>query len=468
MSKQSQNTYFKVWYENFIKLFRSEFSKLSSEEKKHISNRYNYNSPCQIEVFWLKQPELQLIVETHFKDRPDSQITINGPYDPRVFQDKVKTILNQPRWNVPMNENQSEFPKYYSECLAGILHGLIEIAKNALFSDWEESNCMTLSFTSKTETFTYFQGNMSDCDYRVLIQQIINKTKQRLEDSKICPVPKEFPPKIKYPKGFATYIFPPMVIDKNSKRTVDEILDGIEFTHIFPIDKKILDIIIDGVSVVLEKDGFLGVCIDNKTKSLKILNTLMMVFSLNGMESNIVKEHELSGIEYNPETHDILNRNYHYGPLRNQLFDGIPDKISGHKTKYVDKENIVKIFEKTSIIFADKNLSEDLLLLLEAKTHMNNSEFFQAFFMGWKIIEKYLVQEWYKKHNDSNKKKPPIANAIIIDLKDELQEYFYDFKELRKIRNSSIHGIPKVTAQEAQKCVDVSKELILKNLNLIL
>lgn len=129
----------KEWHENFLKLFREESSKLSKEEKDHISYMYDFHSPCQIEVFWLKQPEWQLIVETHFEDRPDDEIIINGPYDSSIFQDEVKNILNHTRWQVPVDGNSSpDSTKYYGDSLAEELHGFVEMAKNALFSDWKK------------------------------------------------------------------------------------------------------------------------------------------------------------------------------------------------------------------------------------------------------------------------------------------------------------------------------------------
>ena len=374
----------KEWHENFLKLFREEFSKLSKEEKVHVSNMHDFHSPCQIEIFWLKQPEWQLIVETHFEDRPDGEITINGPYVPSIFQDTVKTILNHPRWHVPIDN--SEPTKYYNDRLAERLHGFVEMAKNALFTDWKKLNGVTTSLIGKNETITHFHGNMANYDYRSWIQHIINETKQQLEDSKKRPLPKEASPKVDYPKGFATYFFPPIIIGENSKRTISEIIDGVKITHISPFDKKTFDVTIDNVLVLVEKDGFVSVCTNDKTKSLDILNTTMMMSILDGLEAHVVREHELSEIEYNPETNDIVSRTYHYGPLRNQLFDGTPDKISEYETRYVDEENIKKIFEKTSMIFEDKSLAEDLRILLDTITHIKNSEFSQSFIMDWKII----------------------------------------------------------------------------------
>jgi len=193
----------------------------------------------------------------------------------------------------------------------------------------------------------------------------------------------------------------------------------------------------------------------------------MMVSVLDGLDVHVVREHELSKIEYDPKMHNIVSRSYSYNSPRNKLFDEIPDKTPEYETRHVDEERIKKIFEKASKIFADKNLAVDLRFLLESTTHMKNSEFPQAFIMSWNIIEKHITQKWYKKHDVTNKKtKSPTTDVMINDLRDELQEKFSDFTELRKIRNSFMHGKKKITQNEAQKCVDISKKLVLKNPNL--
>jgi hypothetical protein len=222
--------------------------------------------------------------------------------------------------------------------------------------------------------------------------------------------------------------------------------------------------------VLVEKDGFIGICTDDMIKALEILNTIMIVFILDGLDTRIVREHELSNIEYDPKTHNIVSRSFSYHSPRNKLFDEIPDKTLEYETRHVDKEHVKKIFEKASKIFANKNLAEDLRVLLESTTHMKNSEFLQAFIMSWYIIEKHIAQKWKKEFNKDTTAKTsytPSADKMIKDLKDELQENFFDFMELKKIRNDSLHAGKRVMQKDAQKCVDVSKELILKNSNLL-
>ena len=465
-------TQLKEWYENFLKLFREEYSKLSDEEKEHISSLHDYHSPCQIEVFWLEQPEWQLIVETHFEDRPDGEITINGPYDSGIFQDKIKAILNLPKWHVPIDDSSSAKPeKYYDERLAERLHHFVESAKNALFFDWRKLQGHTTLLVSKHDKITHYCGNMGDFDHRAFIQHIINETKEQLEDSKTIPsTPRKSSPEIKYLKGFATYFFPPIIIGENSRRTVNEIFHGVKSTSFSLFHKELFDVTFDDVFVLAEKDGFIGVYTDNIVESLEILNTIMMVSVFDGLDAHVVREHELSEIEYDPKMRNIISRSYSYNSPRNKLFDGIPDKTPEYETRHVDEERIKKIFEKASKIFADKNLADDLRILLESTTHMKNSEFPQAFIMSWNIIEKHITQKWKKEFSRYSKTPKPdyqlTVDTKIKNLEDKLQERLSDFMELKKIRNNYLHNGKRVTQKEAQKCVDVSQELILRNSNL--
>ena len=451
------------WYANFIPLFRDEYSKLSKKEQKHITSWHDYHSPCQIEVFWLKQPNWQLIVETHLEDKPDLQVTVNGPYDSQIFQDKVLETLGNSKWNVPIDENSSESKKY-GDVIAERLNQFVFSAKNALFMDWQKLHGFTQILSAKNYRITHFHGNMADFDYHVYLQHAIQETKQQIEESKAKPLPPQTAsPKIEYSKGFATYFYPPIIVDGNPKRSPEEIFQGVKSTNISVFDKDLFKIRFGDILVIVERDGFVGLCTDDKKKSLEILNTIMMVSTLDGLESTVVREHELSDIEYLPDSHKITSRSYHYNSPRNKLFDGIPDKTMEFKTKHIEKDFFKVIFEKASKIFSDKILAEDLRILLDATTHMNDSEFSQSYIESWKIIEKYLKQKWGQKN--PNKNKSPTAETMIDDLKDELKENFSVFTDLRKIRNNIMHGPKDVTKQESQKCYDVSKDLVLKNLD---
>jgi len=80
------------WFVNFVTYFRTEYERFSGEEKKFMGKWMDCLPPCQIEVFWLKEPEFQLIIKTKFADRQDMEIMIDDPYDSHEFIDKVDVV----------------------------------------------------------------------------------------------------------------------------------------------------------------------------------------------------------------------------------------------------------------------------------------------------------------------------------------------------------------------------------------
>ena len=462
--EQSENIKLKEWYENFIELFRSEFSKLSDKEKEHISNQHDCHAPYQVEIFWLKEPKLQLIVETHFENMPDRQVIVNGPYDSAVFQDKIRDVLNNPRWDVPIQENSLSTPKYYKDILASHLHLFVKTAKEMTFTDWKKSSGYYKMYCTKYCTITYYHGNKSDSNCYDYVQYIINKTRQQLESPPITPTNSKTSPSIAHPKGFAAHIFPPIIIGKRTRHTVDEILQGIKSTTIFWSEKALFEIIFDDVWVLVKKESFIVLCTDNKTKALEILNTVMMVLAFEDLDACIVRERDLSDIEYDSNTRRIVSVSSSEDASRNELLEEIPDETAEYKTRYVELERMEEIFEKASTIYRDRSIAENLVDLLYAITHIKNNEFFQSFVTSWKIIDSHIKKEWSQKHGMPKKSKFPSVYYMINDLTEELKESCVIFTKLRKIRNDAVHEEKKITREEARICIEVSEELVLRKL----
>ena len=462
--EQTENIKLKEWYENFIELFRSEFSKLSDKEKEHISNQYDCHAPYQVEIFWLKEPKLQLIVETHFENIPDKQVIVNGPYDSTVFQDKVNDVLNNPRWNIPIQENSLPTPKYYKDILASYLHRFVKTAKEVAFMDWKKSSVCYKMCCTKYYTITYYHGNKSDSNCYDYVQYIINKTRQQLESQPITPTNSKTSPSIEYSKGFAAHIFPPIIIGKRTRHTADEILQGITSTPIVWSEKALFEIIFDDVWVLVKKESFIVLYTANKTKALEILNTVMMVLAFEELDACIVREHDLSDIEYDSNTQRIVSVSSSEDASRNELLEEIPDETAEYKTRYVELERMEEIFEKASMIYRDRNIAENLVDLLYAITYMKNNEFDQSFITSWKIIVRHIKKEWSQKHGMPKKSKFPNVHGMIDNLKEELKESCVIFTKLRKIRNDAVHEEKKITREEARMCIEASEELVLRKL----
>ena len=461
---QSENIKLKEWHENFIELFRSEFFKLSDKEKKHISNQHDYRAPYQVEIFWLKDPELQLIVETHFENMPDRQVIVNGPYDSTVFQDKVNDVLNNPRWDIPIQENSLPTSKYYKDMLASHLHLFVKTAKEMTFRDWKKSSGYYKMWCTKYCQITYYHGNKADLNCYGYVQYIIDKTRQQLESPPITPTDSKISPQIEYSKGFAAHIFPPIIIGKRTKRTVDEILQGIKSTTASWFEKALFEMIFDDVWVLVKRDGFIVLYTNNKTKALEILNTIMMILVFEELDVCIVRERELSDMEYDSNTRRVVSVSSSEDAARNELLEEIPDETTEYKTRYVELERMEEIFEKASMIYRDRNITENLVDLLYAITHIKNDDFSQSIIASWSIIESHLKEEWSQKHDIFEESKFPSTYKMINDLEEKLKEKYVIFTELRNIRNRAVHRGKKVTRNEARMCVEISEEVVLRKL----
>lgn len=472
----------KQWYQNFIQTFREEYSKLSDVEKQFLHRDDNYLTKCQIEVFWLKRPSWQVMVRTHFQDRPDGEIIINGPYDSTVFVDEVKKVISDQRWNRLLHSD-GNYPSQtirftlYNEIVADELWRFIEIAKNALFDKFENYGIIATSYTHSTGTkIERCLGNKADTDHREEVRKIIQDIKRRATYNTITQVqnvestslqPEAF-------KGFGAYFFPPIVIGKIQKPTAVDILEGHRYIGFYTFDKKSFDVKFMQTLVIITKDGYVGVCDKSKENSLKILNTIMAVSTLEGLDAYAVREHELSQIDYDLQTLNITGYNYDLATVRNQLFrEDHGEKILEHQIKEVQEDKIKNVLQKASEIFKNEQVSGELRIFLEALTHLKDSEFSQAFFMGWLMIElyiSYLYRDKQRKLVDSSEKYSEYmaVDYMLKKLRAESiisQQEFDSYFELKEKRNEFVHSGKSITKEEVEKCVSIAKEIVMKKLN---
>jgi len=180
-SDESKNL--KKWYSDYIDYFREEYEKLTDEEKKCVSNTKNFLKPSQIEVFWIKKPFHQLIVQSNFKDRNDKEIIINGPFSSHEFFEKIRPILKEARWQKKIEEES--LSKYsdrttYGEYLASEIHRFIEMVKNEQFHPIMPDG-YTMGLGIATEVwFQYFRGNIANGNLKTNVVHIISEIKDEV------------------------------------------------------------------------------------------------------------------------------------------------------------------------------------------------------------------------------------------------------------------------------------------------
>ena len=272
-------------------------------KKDVLGIRIIFLNPCQIEIFWIADMDYQLIIQSNFNDKPDMEVTINGPYKMREFHSKVIAVLKNKRWM--RNIKQNNLPRYeqfdtLGERMAIEIYRFVEMAKNSVFLS-QGSGPHTLIGMALEDTWTYIHaGNVGELDHVQEIDKIILEIKQtaktRSAKTQISKQPRSLTDD-KY-DGFGVHLFPPIVIDSVRKRSIEELIYD---TYNIRIDNKIIDTRIDNRQIIVNRDGFIFVENDNKENALKILNLIMAQGAFYGFPLHAVREHELVMANYNKQ-----------------------------------------------------------------------------------------------------------------------------------------------------------------------
>lgn len=467
------------WLVNFVTLFRSEYEKLS-EDGKLVLRFHNYNAPLQLEVIWLKQPEFQLIISTHFPDRDDREIIINGPFEGSEFVDKVESVLKEKRWDRVFKSDLvfiEETERKYADILAADVFHLINNAKNSVFSNYKKPMPFGGVVLGEDGWIQEYFGNIAETDYVQSVRQLMAQTRSYSSEKPAEPVKVERPQWI---KSYAAIIFPPVVIGKKPEPTIREKMLGIQ--PLFGWDERVLDTKFSGVPVIVNKDGFIGVGHAEKNLVLKILNVIMATMTIEGIPAVAVRENELSETNLHPEGFYFSGYSIPTSTLRGYLFEERWSQrvLRYHERREIEPKKIKEIVEKARKIFESGEIGSDLILLVEAYTHYEDTEYSQSFIMSWIIIERDIMDLWeriveYKKPN-SRRKGKLLKQWTLDDVLETLNingqiddEKYSTLVELKNKRNAFIHPPSKeLSKEDALKCFEMTTEIVKRKVSSML
>lgn len=465
------------WLTSFVAKFREEYEKLTDFEKKQVSNSDDYRAPCQLEVFWMKEPEFQLLVTTHSSERSDLEIIINGPYEAHRFLDEIEKIMEEPRWKEipPIREPffvAEENKLTYADFFASILRSKIEQIKNSIFSKIEGPSLSNGTILGSTGWVWMFYGNMSELDYITITDRIIKDIRGRAKAIRERPKEqKPPPPKL---KGCGVYFYPPIWVGEFPKLTFRQRLRG---DYLFPWlkYKKEFDYSFGKYKLILNTDGFLSLNVERKETATAVFNTIMGTALMLGIQAFVVRESEIADVDIDPSSMTVGGRSMPLTTMRTMLSEQMfPGRFFlPYLRKSVSKEKLLEIIRKAERIFEHKDKVEQLRFLLEANTHFVNSEYAQSFTMSWIIIEKYIFALWeqfLKQRKVGGKRKDKLINPALwsvddiietLNLNGILNENEYKLlNELKKKRNNFIHKGKTISKEDATQCIDLGFNIV--------
>lgn len=465
------------WYLNYIDYFRKEYEKLSPNEKKGIGYRNNFLDPCQIEIFWITDPEYQLIVQSNCDDRQDKEIIINGPYQPHEFQSKAVAILAEKRWlrNFPPDAPiQYEHADTMGKAMATEIHTFVEIIKSHLFQH-QRINGHTLGAGVVGDVWAdRYAGNISDADHvqeaTSSIQDIRRDAKTMQEQKPPTQQPRPFTDDVY--AGFGVHFFPPITMRKEGKPTTEQLIHNVLST--WPHNAKAFDMIIDGHQVIVNDDGLVFVETKHKEHALKLLNLIMACGTLHGHNFYAIREHELALVDYDERTLTLTSMSWNPGTRRAPLLHSRFNPRSADLARTaVEPETVRKILSTAGKLFAHEDLAYDMRLFNEGLTHFDNWEFAPAFVMGWSVIERHYHDLWKSlvlKRNITGDRLNKLTKSgqwtldIVLEslnLKSEISDNSYkQLMGLKHKRNNFYHKAKPISKEDAVNCLDYAKKLV--------
>ena len=467
----------RLWYLSYIDHFRKEYEKLSHEEKKAMDNTNNYLNPCQIEIFWVTDPDYQLIIQSNFDDRPDREIIVNGPYKLHELHSNASIVLADKRWSRIFEQDVILVDKQIDtlgERMAMKIYNFVEMIKWHIFQP-QRSSTNSLGGTAVCDTWTFAHaGNIGDRDHiqevSKTIQHIRQNAKLKQGTEPIVQQPRSFTEDTY--TGYGTYFFPPITIAKGHKPTIEELIHNTPSPWTY--GNKAFDMKIGPHQVIVNGDGFVFIETESKEQALQIFNLIMAWGSFYNLRLYAVREHELAKANYDEENLALTEMQWNTGTRRSYLFENrySPKNMSTTRIM-VRPETIREILSNTEKLLAQEELAEDMRLLNEGLTHFANSEYAPSFIMSWSMIERYYLDFWRallsrKKINGKRLSKLTKSNQWTFDhvleslnLHDKIDKSSYGaLMELKKNRNKFYHKGDHIMQDDAERCLRYAMKLL--------
>lgn len=276
--------------------------------------------------------------------------------------------------------------------------------------------------------------------------------------------------------GYGTYYYPPIWVNKIPERTLRQTIWGY-----FPSPNKIFDTSFNGIKIIVDSDGFIGIITENKKQTIRILNMIFGLSFISGINCVAANESEVAEIKIDPNSLEIHSKLMKSSSLQTQRWDLVvpfgPSTVNYYHRKIINEDVIKDSINKAEKISNYEDLTSQLIFLLEGHTYNANSEYSQSFIINWIIVEKYLSNLWndlLEKKVVSRKRKKKLTEGIFwgidtiletLNLGGNIDKNTYDLlMQLKKKRNKFVHeGIP-IDQLSSEKLLNFCSDIVKDNL----
>ena len=162
----------------------------------------------------------------------------------------------------------------------------------------------------------------------------------------------------------------------------------------FTWPKKALNLEYKGRVVIIQEDGLIAIGERSILKASRFLNEIMATFFLLGSEFQTVREIDIGESKIDKASLEMREWSWRGNTLRGQLYNTHFTRVSIEKRPEVQKKSIEEPIKLAEKITVDSEMSDFLLFLLEAQTHLRDSAYSESMIMSWVIIERHVLWLW--------------------------------------------------------------------------
>lgn len=290
-----------IKFKKFISVLRSEAEKLTDEERKCISNLDDFFPPCQLMIIVFgKLPEKYLVV-THNETLKDLEIKLHC-IEPWNAIDELEKISRYPQWDKEFTEKEKQRlwrVSNYKELIEGQLIGIIRQMENSLYRKPPEK-----FFGGKTllheRDFKWEIYDVKNFNPEKEANKILEQAKNQLKADKLMeqqPVKRESALTIQDKiSGYGSYFYLPVWLNEYPELSFREKIRGTKISFYF--QKESITDTYRGITVVIEENGYIGICTDNRQIANRCLNEIMGTGLLFGLPFFSVRDGDMSEFSF--------------------------------------------------------------------------------------------------------------------------------------------------------------------------
>lgn len=448
---------------DLITHFREKMKNLSVEEQNAAQRTFeDLSPPCQIMVIWAKEPEFQIVILAHLKELEDKSIEIHGPIENSNLLDYIESeVLNSHFVKLIGKERVEGFLASFLRHMPNFYDPLRGLPKPHIIGR------ARLGLDEPYVVGWLIIGNLLNFNVEEVANDCIKSIVSTAKPTSSVPAVEE---KVIL-EGFGTYLYPPVWIGEipKPKSFKEKIMGRPLWIH---SSERVITEKYKQYPLIMTRDGYISIGTKEKPKALELLNEIMSTLLLLGVPIHVIRELDLGEALFKERGESktwspislrawLYKRTlYAYSPL-----------TMGEIT--VEEEKMKKAIRLSEVITSDEKIKTLASLFLEAHTYFMNTEYKQAFVIGWVILEDFYIKDlWLSQVSKitSDKDRLSKIGSWSVDQKLEAlnishvipNEEFSLLMEIKDSRNEVVHEGKTPKKETVEKCLELISKVVRK------